>query len=128
MSGDPGQERARISRGFWVVVVLLAFGLGVIVLYMKWANTPIRANPPAATERFEEPSEADQWARKVRADLDQTTLEQFVIQMPEGPKMWREGVNRYFEWTFSDGSTIKATFRPTERPGGGLILYMVEID
>jgi hypothetical protein len=76
-------------------------------------------------------SQARSYARTVRADLDVTTLEQLMKQMPDTlqPQMSRSGVNRTLKWVFGDGSSISATFRPLggEGSGKGLVLYMVDI-
>jgi hypothetical protein len=76
--------------------------------------------------------EARQWASKVKASLDQTTLEQLMVQMPDNiqPQASRSGDNRVFTWVFSDGSKLAATFhaRGGEGSGGGLVLYMVETE
>jgi hypothetical protein len=76
-------------------------------------------------------SQAHSYARRVKADLDVTTLEQLMKQMPDTmqPQMSRSGANRTLKWVFGDGSSISATFRPLggEGSGNGLVLYMVDI-
>lgn len=76
------------------------------------------------------PSAAQQWATHVTANLDDTTLEQFVAQMPNTqPDSSRNGQDRKMIWTFPDGSQIRATFRPHggEGSGQGLRLHLVDI-
>lgn len=89
----------------------------------------IKPVPPPIQE--EASSKAREWAKRVKAELDVTTLQQFVVQMPEGmqPKREQKGQNRVFTYTFSDGSQIIATFRPRGGAGSGqgLVLYMVDI-
>lgn len=90
---------------------------------------PVKASSQAETSP-EKQSEAWRIAHQVKADLDVTTLEQMMIQMPAQPTdIKRQGSNRVFTWIFSDGSKIVATFRPkgNEGSGQGLVLYMIDI-
>ncbi len=76
-------------------------------------------------------SEARAYARQVKADLDVTTVENLIVQMPEDvpPEIRRNGFDRFYTWTFSDGSRIVAVFRPRGGEGSmqGLVLYRVDI-
>ena len=80
-----------------------------------------QSQPPAE-------SEALVCMNKIKAEEDVTTLEEFVVQMPDNiqPQIERRGRNRYFTWIFGDGSKIVARFRPagSEGNGKGFVLYM----
>jgi hypothetical protein len=113
---------------------LLTLILAVSCLLISCTNSTTNpdsshsSNPSAA--KAEKQSEARRISHQVKADLDTTTLEQMMGQMPNTPSNTeRRGQNRIFTWTFSDGSKIIATFRPkgAEGSGQGLVLYMVEL-
>ncbi len=75
-------------------------------------------------------NEARNVSRQVKAQLDITTPEQMMEQMPQAPSSQvRQGDKRIITWSFSDGSKIVAVFKAAggEGSGGGLVLYSVEI-
>ncbi|MBN2258766.1 MAG: hypothetical protein JW704_13270 [Anaerolineaceae bacterium] len=101
--------------------VLLIFAV-VVVFYVVSSFTSSPTKPSVSVEQ----TQAGQYAHTVRANLNTTTLEQFMGQMPDiQADITRDGDKRTFSWTFSDGSKIVATFVPR---GGqtGLVLYSVQ--
>lgn len=97
----------------------------------KQAPIPPAPTPPTEKSGGTE-SKARTYAAGVKAVLDVTTSDQLLAQMPDSiqPEMSREGDNRRFVWTFSDGSRLIAVFRPLGGEGSqqGLVLYMVDIE
>ncbi len=74
------------------------------------------------------PSKARSFSKHVIVELDKTTVEQLVSQIPFQAKISRgSGEDRVFKWTFDDGSSIIAYFRPHEIVNNGLLLHRVEI-
>ena len=87
--------------------------------------------PPTVQSVASKERQAIVYARSVRAELDITSFQDLMAQMPSTiqPRQERSGVNRKVTWVFRDGSYIAATFRPLggETSGQGLVLYMVDI-
>lgn len=117
-----------------VVVLVLAVVLVVfsVIMYLtepapQAPSKPTEVQTTVPSEHAVE-SEARKISRTVKASLDTTTLEQFMIQMPDILATRSiSGDKRIFTWTFSDGSKIVATFQPAGGPGTGLVLHMVDI-
>lgn len=137
---------------FWVAVVLVLGAIGngtdgetpsnsATESAQPAVQQPTAEAPAQVNESEESPmpddsgtpsdSQARAYAGTVKVTLDVTTSEDLLIQMPDEiqPDLSRDGENRTFTWTFSDGSQIIAVFRPAagEGSGEGLLLYMVDI-
>jgi hypothetical protein len=73
-------------------------------------------------------TQAQSLSKQVIVELDKTTVEQLVSQIPFQAKISRgNGEDRVFNWTFDDGSSMIAYFRPHQIINKGLLLHRVEI-
>jgi len=112
------------------MTVLSVLGLFVFGCLSTGEKTGEQKREANRSDNASENCEAKRVARQVKADLDITTLEQLMAQMPNPPSSQaRQGDKRVITWTFSDGSKIIATFKPAGGEGSGrsLVLYSVDL-
>jgi len=128
------------QKGLIVTLIIIIISCFLFMTIMDWESIKASVNriiytgsSPFPSSTDSSPvleSEATRISHQVKAELDVTMLEEFMIQMPDiQSDIERNGQYRTFTWTFSDGSKFIATFKPQgfEGSGEGLVLYSIDI-
>lgn len=122
--GDTGPLALANQRFLKSCLMAPLFAVGILGVTFVLIGLNHNAKKPVVD------SEARKIARQVKAELDTTTLEQLMVQIPHAPiSQTRNGEKREVTWAYTDGSRIVAIFKPKGIDGSerGLILYSIDI-